>query len=122
MLKTKCYAISTFQELDMLVIERKFSKKKTIIFIKSFLIKGLGIDWFKTIVLLIRKKHINHKILFYVDCGTDYGLSLILIKEGVNYIKLKSNKLIINKIADIANQNKVLLNPNYTVVDISKKK
>ena len=40
--------------------------------------------------------------------------------NNFNYIKIKSNVLIINKLKQIAKKNKVLLNPRFRVVDIKK--
>ncbi len=117
--KKNCFSISTFKQLDNIIKKRKQLNNTTIILIKNFLIKGLGIDWLKTMIVLINKKHKNHKIFFYVDCGYDYGLSQMLIKEKIEYIKLKSNKVIINKINQIAKKNNVLLNPDFNVVELS---
>ena len=117
MSKAKCYSISTFSELDQLVNKRKLFSKNTVIFIRNYLIKGFGIDWLKTLIFLIRNKHRNHNILFFVDSGYDYGMSIMLINEKINFIKLKSNKVVIKKVNQIAKQNKVLLNPNFIVVD-----
>ncbi len=120
MVNKSCFDLSTFKEIDNLVNTRKLSNKETIIFVKNFIIIGLGVEWLKTIKRLIKNKHNNHKINFYVDCGHDYGLSIMLIKNEIKYIKLKSNKAIIKKINQIAKKNKVLLNPTFNIVKASK--
>ena len=62
----------------------------------------------------------EHNIKFYVDAGNNYGLSILVLNENIDYLKLNSNKIILNKIKQIAKKNKVLLNPNFDVVDLSK--
>ena len=64
---------------------------------------------------LINKEHKNHKIQFYVDCGYDFGLSITLIRNNIDFIKLKSNKIILKKIESIAKQNNVVLNPVFNI-------
>ncbi len=122
MANKSCFELSTFKEIDKLVNTRKLSNEETIIFVKNFIIKGFGVDWLKAIKKLIKNKHNNHKINFYVDSGYDYGLSIMLIRNNVKYIKLKSNKTIIKKINQIAKKNKVLLNPTFDIVKASKYK
>ena len=39
----------------------------------------------------------------------------MLLKENINYLKLKSNKIILGKINSISKKNKVVLNPNFVV-------
>ena len=50
----------------------------------------------------------------------DYGLSILIMRENIDYLKIKTNKEILKKINQIAKKNKVVLNPNFNVVDISK--
>ena len=44
----------------------------------------------------------------------------LLIRQNIDYIKLKSNDILLKKINQIAKKNKVLLNPNFNVVDLTK--
>ena len=70
---------------------------------------------------LIKKINKNHNITYYVDSGYDYGLSILLIRENIKYIKLKANKIILKKIDTICKKNKVLLNPDFNIVDNTNK-
>ena len=104
--KSICFSINTINQAEFIL--KEFNKKTHIIFyIKNYLIKGFGVDWL-----------INFKI--YVDAGFDSGLCIKLVQNNFNYIKIKSNVLIINKLKQIAKKNKVLLNPRFRVVDIKK--
>ena len=120
MLNKKCYSINSFRQIEELILIRNNKKKILVIFIKNYLIKGFGIDWLRTLIKIVSKKYSNHNIKFFVDTGHDYGLSILILKENIDFIKLQSNKIILNKINQIAKKNKVLLNPNFNIIDLTK--
>ncbi len=120
MLKKKCFSINTLNQVEELIKLKNDKRIKLIIFIKNYLVKGFGIEWLNTIIKLIKKKYSQYNIKFYVDAGDDHGLSILILRENIDYLKLKSNKIILIKIKQIAKKNKVLLNPNFDVVDLSK--
>ena len=120
MSKKICFAVSTLIQIENLVEFRKSKFKTSIILIKYFLIKGFGIEWLRSLINLTNKKYKTHNIKFFVDSGYDQGLSILLTHENVDYIKLKNNKIVLNKINQIAKKNKVLLNPTFDVVDLTK--
>ena len=121
MITKKCYAISTHAEVEEIVKLKIDKNDILIIFIKNYLITGFGIEWLRSFIQIIRKKYNKHNIKFYVDGGTDYGLSILILEEDINYLKLRSNKVILEKINQIAKKNKVLLNPSFNVVRLKKK-
>ena len=116
MVKRKTFAISSYNQFETF-INKKNNKKIIILYFKNYLIKGLGVERLHTFINLIKKNYKEYNIKFYVDCGNDFGLSLQIIKENVDYLKLRSNRIILNKISQIAKKNKVVLNPNFDVVD-----
>ena len=122
MLKRRCYSINSYFEFEKLIKLKKNKKQILILFIKNFLVEGLGIDWLKTLIKIVKKNYSNYNIKFYVDSGTNYGLSILIMKENIDYLKVRSNKIILSKIYQLAKKNKVLLNPNFDVVDFSKLK
>ena len=99
---------------------KRNKREVLIVFIKNYLIKGFGLNWLKSLIKLIRKNYSYYNIKFYVDTGNDYSLSILIMKENIDYLKLKANKIILAKVNQIAKKNKVLLNPNFDVVDIRK--
>ena len=119
MTNRKCFSVNSYSQIEKL-LESKKTKKIIIIYIKRNLIKGFGIDWLRVLINLIKKNYKQFKIKFYVDSGTDYGLSILILRENIDYLKLRSNKIILNKINQMAKKNKVVLNPNFNVVDLSK--
>ncbi len=120
MIKRNCFSIKTYLQFEKLIQIKKNKNKVLVIYIKNYLIKGFGIEWLKTLQKLIKKNYSKYNIKFYVDVGYDYGLSILIIKEDIDYLKLKSNKIILKKINQIAKKNKVVLNPNFDVVEVSK--
>ena len=120
MLKKKCFSIDTYLQFQKLIEFKNNKRKIFIIFIKNNLIKGFGTIWLNQFIKLIKKNYSEYNIKFYVDAGRDQGLSLLILNENIDYLKIKTNKIILNKIRQIAKKNKVLLNPNFDVVDVSK--
>ena len=120
MIKRNCFSIKTYLQFEKLIQIKKNKNKVLVIYIKNYLIKGFGIEWLKTLQKLIKKNYSKYNIKFYVDVGYDYGLSILIIKQDIDYLKLKSNKIILEKINQIAKKNKVVLNPNFDVVEVSK--
>ncbi len=122
MLNRNCFSINTYIDLEELIKIKKNKKKILVVFIRNYLIKGLGIDWLSTLIKLIKKNYSDQNIKIYVDAGSDYGLSTLIVRENIDYLKLKSNKVIMKKINQIANKNNVLLNPPFHIIDLSKLK
>jgi hypothetical protein len=120
--KKICFSINTYIQFEELIKVRNNKKKSLIIFIKNYLVKGFGLDWLRCLIELIKKNYSGQNIKFYVDAGNDHGLSILILRENIDYLKLKSNEVILDKINQIAKKNKVLLNPDFDVVDLSKLK
>ena len=118
--KKICFAVSTLTQIESLIIFRRSKFKTSVIFIKYFLIKGFGIEWLRTLINHTKNKYKTHKIKFFVDSGYDQGLSILLTHENIDYLKLKNSKTVLKKINQIAKKNKVLLNPTFDVVDLTK--
>ena len=117
-----CFAVNTLKQAEETIKEANKNNIKPIIFIKYYIVKGFGIDWIKTLQLLLASSFSQNSFKLYVDANTDYGLSIELISIKINYIKLRSNHKIIKKINQIAKKNKVLLNPSFRIVDLSNLK
>ena len=117
-----CFAVNTLKQAEETIKEANKNNIKPIIFIKYYIVKGFGIDWIKTLQLLLASSFSQNSFKLYVDANTDYGLSIELISIKINYIKLRCNHKIIKKINQIAKKNKVLLNPSFRIVDLSNLK
>ena len=120
MQQRKCFSINTYLQLEELIRLKRNKKKVLIIYIKNYLIKGFGVNWLSTFVKMAKKKFSQHNIKIFADAGDDYGLSILILRENIDYLKLRSSKIILRKINQIAKKNKVLLNPNFNIVDLSR--
>ena len=114
-----CFGINTLKQAEETIKEANKNNIKPIIFIKYYFVKGFGVDWIKTLQLLLASSFPQNSFKLYVDSNTDYGLSIELISIKINYIKLRCNHKILKKINQIAKKNKVLLNPSFHIVDLS---
>ena len=114
-----CFAVNTLNQAEETIQIANKNHIKPIIFIKYYIIKGFGVDWIKTLQLLLTSSFPKNSFKLYVDANTDYGLSIELISIKINYIKLRCNHNIIKKINQIAKKNRVLLNPSFRIVDLS---
>ena len=64
--KLNCYEINSYDQFITIIKEKKDKRKILIIYIKNYLIKGLGISWLRTLIKLINTKYksYNIKILY----------------------------------------------------------
>ncbi len=120
MLNQNCFSINTYLQLEKIIQLRKNKRRKLVVFIKNYLVKGFGINWLSAFINLVKEKFPEQNIKFFVDAGNDYGLSILILREKIDYLRLKSNLQILKKINQIAKKNKVVLNPTFNVVDLSK--
>ena len=90
-------SINTFDQAREVVESLKIHKIIAVLHIKNYLIKGFGIDWLLSIVQLLKKKYSPNSFKFFVDAGYDHSLSILLAKNKIDYIKLKSTPKIKKK-------------------------
>ena len=114
-----CFGINTLKQAEETIKEANKKNIKPIIFIKYYFVKGFGVNWIKTLQLMLASSFPQNSFKLYVDANTDYGLSIELINIKINYIKLRCNHRIIKKINQIAKKNRVLLNPSFHIIDLS---
>ena len=74
-----CFAVNTLKQAEETIQEANKNNIKPIIFIKYYIVKGFGIDWIKTLQLLLASSFPQNSFKLYVDANTDYGLSIELI-------------------------------------------
>ena len=120
--KIFCFSINSFtQALETINICKK-EKIKPILFIRYFLINGFGIDWIKEMKTMLLEKFSKNEFKLFIDTGKNYGLFITLVEEKIDYIKVKASINNLKKLKKISNLNKVLINPNISVVDLAKTK
>jgi len=91
-----------------------------IIYIKYFMVNGLGPDWVKEFNNLLKKQFSAKKFKLCVDCKNNYGLFINLVEQKIDYLKVDVEKKTFARLKQIAKKNKVLLNPHFSVLDLSK--
>ena len=116
-----CYSINSYDHaIEVLKICKK-NKIYPILYIKYFLIDGLGIEWLISLKKLL-KKNFPHNFKLYVDSKKNYGLFIHLVEMKINYIKIDADSKTIKRLKEIAKIEKVSVNPNFSILDLSKRK
>ena len=121
-LKNYCFSFTNYNHTAEIIKTCNNKNIKPILFINNKLISDLGIEWLNSLDVLLntQKKLKNYKL--YVDVKKNYGLFISLVEKGIDYIKIETSKENISKIKEIAKLNKVLINPQFSVVDPLKSK
>ncbi len=121
-LKSYCFSFTNYNHTAEIIKNCNNTNLKPVLFINNKLISGLGVDWLNSLrtMLNTQKKLKNFKL--YVDVKKNYGLFISLVEKKIDYIKIETSKENINKIKEIAKLNKVLINPQFSVVNPLKSK
>jgi len=121
-LKNYCFSFTNYNHTAEIIKTCNNKNIKPVLFINNKLISDLGIEWLNSLDVMLntQKKLKNYKL--YVDVKKNYGLFISLVEKGIDYIKIETSKKNIIKIKEIAKLNKVLINPQFSVVDPLKSK
>ena len=121
-LKNYCFSFTNYNHTAEIIKTCNNKNIKPVLFINNKLISDLGIEWLNSLDLMLntQKQLKNYKL--YVDVKKNYGLFISLVEKGIDYIKIETSKENISKIKEIAKLNKVLINPQFSVVDPLKSK
>ena len=121
-LKNYCFSFTNYNHTAEIIKTCNNKNIKPVLFINNKLISDLGIEWLNSLDVMLntQKKLKNYKL--YVDVKKNYGLFISLVEKGIDYIKIETSKQNISKIKEIAKLNKVLINPQFSVVDPLKSK
>ena len=113
------FSINTYKQAKEVVEELKKYKVIPILHIKNYIIQKFGIEWIISLKKILEKDFPPNSIKFSVDAKSDYGLSINLANNKINFIKLKSDQKILKKIEQICKKNRVLLNQSFRIIDLS---
>ena len=114
------FSINTYNQAKNVIKELTKFKVIPILHIKNYTIKRFGIDWLISLKELLENDFPSSSFKFFVDSKFDYSLSINLANNSIDFIQLRSNQNILNKIKQICNKNRVLLNPSFNIVDCRK--
>ena len=121
-LKNYCFSFTNYNHTAEIIKTCNKKNIKPVLFINNKLISDLGIEWLNSLNVMLntQKKLKNYKL--YVDVKKNYGLFISLVEKGIDYIKIETSKENNSKIKELAKLNKVLINPQFSVVNPLKSK
>ena len=121
-LETYCFNINSFnQAVEVIQISKK-KKIVPILFFKYYLINGFGTDWLNELKDLLLEKFQTKDFKIFVETKKNYALFINLVQNEMNYLSVDADKETMKRLNQIANLNKVVINPPFSVVDLSKSK
>ena len=121
-LKTYCFKVNSYnQAVEVIKISKK-NKIKPIILISYYLINGFGIDWLIELKDLLLDKFKNNDFQIFTETKKNYALFINLVQYKIDYLSVNGNKETMKRLNQIANLNKVVINPSFSIVDLSKSK
>ena len=120
--KLICFTINTLEEAERVILGSKTYKIKPILHLKKYFLLGFGAEFILTFQNILISKFGKLNFELFVDCGSDQSLAINMANKKINYVKLKTNSIILSKINSIAYKNRVLLNPSFNIVDCRNRK
>ena len=121
-LENNCITINSYYQATEIIKICKKNKIVPILFIKYYLINGLGIDWLHELINILQKEFKPKDFKIYVEAKKNYGLFIALVENKINFINIEANQETMKRLKQIAKLNKVSVNPDFSVVDIAKSK
>ena len=121
-LKNNCFNINSYNQASEIISICREKNAVPVLFIKYFLINGFGIHWLQELQRLLLTQFTSKNYKIYVDSKKNYGLFIDLVENQVSYIKVNANNETLKRLKQIAKLNKVLINPKFSIVDLSKTK
>ena len=115
--KIFAFTINTLEEAESVILGSKTYSIKPTLYFKKYFILGFGAEFILTFRKMLISKFGQSNFKLFVDCGSDQSLAIKMANEKIDYLKLKSNAIILSKIKSIAFKNRVLLNPSFNIVD-----
>ena len=120
--KLFAFTINTLEQAENIILESKIYKIVPILHLKYYLLKGFGSEFVLTFNNMLIAKFGRSSFKLFVDCGFDNSLGISMATKKIDYIKLRGSSIILLKIKNITNKNKVLLNPTFNIVDCRNRK
>ena len=118
--KNYCFAINSYPQALETINSCINNNILPTIYIKNFIIQRMGKEWLIELNNLLKEKKFKKNYKLFVDCKKNYGLLIDLIELKIDFLKTQADKNTLKRLKQIAIKNKVLLNPNFSVVDLSR--
>lgn len=117
-----CLKINTYYQALEILKFYKASKKIPILYFDYNIVNKLSPVWLFEMIYLLINDFGKNKFQTCVNVNKNYGLFINLIEKKINFLEVNANKEIMIKLKGIAKVNKVLINPNFSVLDLTKTK
>ena len=117
MKKKLAFNINTLKQAEEIILEAQVYNIKPILHFKYYILSGFGPEYVLIFQKVLISKFGKSSFKLFIDCGFDSSLTIRMAIKKIEYIKLRGNSIILKKIRDIANKNRVLLNPSFNIVD-----
>ena len=115
-----CFKVNTVYQACKIISICQNNKIIPIFFIQFYIINGFGPNWIIEFRNLLLKKFSKNTFKLFVDCRINYGLFINLVHNKIDYLKVSGNKETLLRLTQIAKKNKISINPQITVIDITK--
>ena len=115
-------SVNTYDQCIQILNIYKNTKKIPIFYFQYNLINKLNIDWLLELITLLENNFGSLKFQTFVEIKKNYGLFIKLVEKKINYIEVSGNSEMLKKLENIARLNKVLINPKFSIVDLTKSK
>ena len=115
-----CFKVNTIHQALKITSICKNNKIIPIFFIQFYIINGLGPNWIIEFRNLLLQKFNKNKFKLFVDCRINYGLFINLVQNKIDYLKVSGDKDTLLRLTQIAKKNKISINPQITVIDLTK--
>jgi len=116
----KCFSVSSLKQSLRIFKICKIKDINPIFFIDFYIIDRFGIDWLIEYRSLLKEQIKKNQFKIYVNCNKNYGLFISLVKHNFDYLKIKGDKETLFRLKDIANKNKITVNPKFNMIDSEK--
>ncbi len=116
----KCFSVSSLKQSLRIFKICKIKDINPIFFIDFYIIDRFGIDWLIEYRSLLKEQIKKNQFKIYVNCNKNYGLFISLVKHNFDYLKIKGDKETLFRLKDIANKNKITVNPKFDMIESEK--
>tara|TARA_B100000029_G_scaffold303458_1_gene296242 strand:- start:676 stop:1104 length:429 start_codon:yes stop_codon:yes gene_type:complete len=120
--KLFAFTINTLEQAENIILESKKYKITPILHLKKYFLIGFGVEFIFTFQNMLISKFGKSSFKLYIDCGFDQSLAISMVARRIDFLKLNSNSIILSKIKNISEKNRVLLNPSFNIVDCRNRK
>ena len=114
-----CFKVNTIHQALKILFICKNNKIVPIFFIQFYIINGFGPDWIIEFRNLLLKNFSKNTFKIFTDCKKNYGLFINLVHNKIDYLKVNGDKNTLLRLSQIAKKNKISINPQITVIDIT---